>query len=58
MMWISIKEKLPEAMGYYIVFRMENPFPTTRLYLGEGKFQSRATVTHWMPLPDQPKEES
>jgi hypothetical protein len=55
--WISVKDRPPESNGPYLVSRIENPYPATRLYAGNGKWQSSATVTHWQPLPDAPKKE-
>jgi len=58
--WISVEDRLPEFEGAVLlptlVLRKENPFPTTRLYSGNGVWQSRATITHWMPLPDPPND--
>jgi hypothetical protein len=53
--WISVDERLPKVIGPYLVFREENNWPTTRYYLDDGKWQSSATVTHWMPLPNPPQ---
>ena len=63
--WISVKDRLPEAGGYVACIAKRNPFsrfmpmvariekngwvnPITEQYISE--------VTHWMPLPEPPKE--
>ena len=71
MEWISVKDKLPEdeapVLAYYGFFR-ENDDLGTR-FIGTLTFfvfdknphwQHESTglfVTHWMPLPEPPKEE-
>ena len=62
--WISVKDRLPEAGGYVVCIAKRNPFsrfipmvariekngwvnPITEQYISE--------VTHWMPIPRQPK---
>ena len=52
--WVSVNTRLPSKPGPYLVYRLENSFTTTRLYNGEGKWSSRATITHWMPIPYAP----
>ena len=64
--WISVKDRLPEAGGYVVCIAKRNPFsrfmpmvariekngwvnPITEQYISE--------VTHWMPMPAQPKGE-
>ena len=64
--WISVYDRLPEAGGYVVCIAKRNPFsrfmpivariekngwvnPITEQYISE--------VTHWMPLPVQPKGE-
>ena len=63
--WISVKDRLPEVSGYVVCIAKRNPFsrfmpmaariekngwvnPITEQYISE--------VTHWMPLPEPPKE--
>jgi len=55
MKWISVKDELPEKIRYYLVFRKENARITSRLWRG-NRWESAATITHWMPLPEPPKE--
>ena len=64
--WISVYDELPEVGGYVVCIAKRNPFsrfmpmvariekngwvnPITEQYISE--------VTHWMPLPAQPKGE-
>lgn len=64
--WISVKDRLPEAGGYVVCIAKRNPFsrfmpmvariekngwvnPMTEQYISE--------VTHWMPMPEPPKED-
>ena len=64
--WISVKDRLPEAGGYVVCIAKRNPFsrfmpmvakiekngwvnPITEQYI--------SAVSHWMPLPEPPKEE-
>ena len=63
--WISVDDRLPEVGGYVVCIAKRNPFsrfmpmvariekngwvnPITEQYISE--------VTHWMPLPEPPKE--
>ena len=63
--WIPVKDRLPEVGGYVVCIAKRNPFsrfmpmvariekngwvnPITEQYISE--------VTHWMPLPEPPKE--
>ena len=64
--WISVDDEFPEVGGYVVCIAKRNPFsrlmpmvariekngwvnPITEQYISE--------VTHWMPLPAQPKGE-
>ena len=64
--WISVDDELPEVGGYVVCIAKRNPFsrfmpmvariekngwvnPMTEQYISE--------VTHWMPMPAQPKGE-
>ena len=64
--WISVDDRLPEAGGYVVCIATRNPFsrlmpmvakiekngwvnPITEQYISE--------VTHWTPMPAQPKGE-
>lgn len=59
--WISVKERLPENRGQYIIYmRGQEPFVS---WFDGDIFRSPSTVpiecpaTHWMPLPAAPKAE-
>ncbi len=66
--WIPVTERLPEKEGTYIVHTLSGCVTTARFYperdlcnyRGEfirhelGRFHRNAT--HWMPLPEPPKE--
>ena len=60
--WISVKEKLPETDNYCIVFEPGYGCEAC-MYYGDGEWLtpdlSNVTrfVSHWMPLPEPPKEE-
>ena len=64
--WVSVNDELPEVGGYVVCIAKRNPFsrfmpmvarigkhgwvdPMTEQYISE--------VTHWMPMPAQPKGE-
>ena len=64
--WISVKDKMPQPGRYVACIAKRNPFPRfmpmvariekngwanpiTEQYISE--------VTHWLPLPEPPKEE-
>ena len=63
--WISVKDRSPEAGGYVVCIAKRNPFsrfmpmvakiekngwvnPITEQYISD--------VSHWMPIPEPPKE--
>ena len=65
--WIPVTERLPEPFVSVLVqMPGEKPFPTVREgYISTdgkwvGGYFKRKTdeVTHWMPLPEPPKEEN
>lgn len=55
--WISVKDMLPEKRGLMLVnvngggVRCDRFMPTGKFYRYDGY------VTHWMPLPEPPKEQ-
>ncbi len=71
--WISVEERLPEENGFYLV-KVESPHIPVRAYeykpdMGwdgndrlwkgyDGSYVFDHFVTHWMPLPEPPKEET
>lgn len=62
MEWISVKERLPDEVDTYLVYgRYGIEFA---LYYGDGEWLTcedltniTRFVTHWMPLPEPPKED-
>ncbi len=56
--WIPVTERLPDADGFTLIFTAHgNPgvcYFTSGWWGGYGK----DGITHWMPLPEPPKEES
>ncbi len=66
--WISVKDRLPKEDGFYLVyivanFNPENKQMITLYFSGLSKrfiygSDEIFTVTHWMSLPEPPKENS
>ena len=64
MEWISIKDRLPEVGKRVLVYTEMNVIRIDRLRLIKNGKRKAATwesslyveVTHWMPLPEPPKE--
>lgn len=55
--WISVKDRLPETYGKYLVACRGNNIPQIRYYDGVWDvWNCVAEVTHWMPLPELPKD--
>lgn len=65
MEWISVEDRLPEAMPV-IIYEPHCrgnedkgicvTYETTKEELLERKSDGSLWITHWMPLPDPPKE--
>lgn len=69
--WISVKERLPEVSGDYLVAildRRRKSYTRDTAYIVDGQWQvgtfdfypvedlgRREYVTHWMPLPPAPQ---
>ena len=51
--WISVKEKLPNEKGWYLVYTKEKKIEILRF---DGDINDAGVVTHWMSLPEAPKE--
>lgn len=55
--WISIDERLPERNGRYLTHcNIEGQSLVCVLYYSRIGSFNEGTVTHWMPLPEPPKE--
>ena len=64
--WIPVTERLPESGGTYIVRSDRGSIYTSHfypprksrigIYGGNWTPRGKTTVTHWMPLPELPKE--
>ena len=52
--WISVKERLPEPWTQVIGILPDGGFRVTWTYYDGSWWDSG--ITHWMPLPDPPKE--
>lgn len=59
--WISVKDRLPEEKQSVLVHYVDGWMPIAFLINGKwyqsGGETSWLSVTHWMPLPEAPKEE-
>ena len=60
--WISVRDRLPEdQVEVLVATRSKNGVRNIdKGYLAIDHFihRGRAEVTHWMPLPEPPKEEA
>ncbi len=55
--WISVKDRLPEKNGNYLVCTKAMSVFTTHYWTDETRWSHYTNhITHWMPLPDPPKE--
>ena len=62
--WISVKEMKPKRNGYYLVCTKNEFYQTNNIAKASfrnGAFYGQGgcwpNVTHWMPLPKEPKGE-
>ncbi|MBR5874526.1 MAG: DUF551 domain-containing protein [Oscillospiraceae bacterium] len=61
--WISVKDRLPEDDADYLVWVADACTVERAMYYGDGEWLTEdlenltRLVTHWMPLPEPPKEE-
>lgn len=64
--WISVKDRLPEDIGYYLVVYRDKYNGISSIALdnyvkcGAGEWWASEfthNITHWMPLPRPPKGE-
>lgn len=62
--WILVVERLPEKRDYYLAFTQANEtyvcdfIPSVNQWWIEPCDKRLGNVTHWMPLPEPPKEET
>ena len=61
--WVSVKNSLPEKEGAYIVFKTNITHLFVAIWNGKewNSFINHSAlkrITHWMPLPQSPKEKS
>ena len=65
--WISVKDRLPEKDGYYLVvtygvISIEEFSKEKLAWLGydwdNAEVYEMIGITHWMPLPEPPEEVS
>lgn len=66
--WISVKDRMPDKNGQYLCWFGKNTIAKgaaiatyLEMWKSFGSLESLETypnVTHWMPLPEPPKEES
>lgn len=61
--WISVKDRLPDKAGSYLVIGKSGGATVTRWYIPsefylEGHFGGNSTdyIRYWMPRPEPPKE--
>lgn len=60
--WISVKDRLPEKKNEAYLCSLDSCFfpgsqyISIRAFCDNGKWEANGTVTHWMPLPEIPKE--
>ena len=70
--WISVKDRLPDKVGYYLVtyntfeyglanvrrYAVMHCNPLENMVRRGFSCDAGTAVTHWVPLPEQPKEEN
>lgn len=69
MEWISVKDRLPRSVGSYLVVYTDEDNQSAVVticayaYFDDTKMSwkipwwDERSITHWMPLPEPPKEE-
>ncbi len=65
--WISVKDRIPEKPGRYLCWFGKNTFavgasivsyiPDLHWFASLKSLERYENVTHWMPMPEPPKEE-
>lgn len=59
--WISVKDRLPKDGETVLtfkngIFEVQEYEKKRNGWIGENWFWAMATVSHWMPIPEPPKE--
>ena len=58
--WISVKDRLPEHKGYYLVYWQRygsRDYIEIIYFRGKSRWATaNDIITHWMPLPEKPTE--
>lgn len=54
--WIKCTENLPEQGIKCLVFDAETKYISINIIMEDGKWYVGYNITHWMPLPQPPKE--
>lgn len=61
--WISVKDRMPEDDATYLVYGRNGYGIVFAVYYGDGEWLTcddltniTRFVTHWMPMPEPPKE--
>lgn len=65
--WISVKDRLPDKEGQYLCWFGKNVFcigasicsfvPCKNAFWSFERNESLVNITHWMPIPEAPKED-
>ena len=59
--WISVKDRLPKTMELVFVYRKGLDIVRAEYLMNDGEWFNdgiyKAPVTHWMTLPEPPKED-
>lgn len=65
--WIPVTERLPSENGFYLCLynhnhpggvAMDEGLSILQWFCGKWNLNEIYTVTHWMPIPEPPKEET
>ena len=63
--WVPVTERLPDSDGFYIVvmngdiWGEPDVWSSTACGFYSGKWdEDDATISHWMPMPEPPKEDA
>ena len=56
--WISVKDRLPEHFGRYLVYSPRFGIGTRQFNSSVFALRAFHTITYWMPLPKPPEEQT